>query len=51
MKKYGLVYLKVAVYFETDLTEEEIDDIVTEEVDYSFNHKLIASAEIKDIEL
>lgn len=45
----GIAFLTVKVWFETDLTDEEIDEVV-QEVDYEFNHKLIAQTEIIEIQ-
>lgn len=45
----GIAFLRVKVWFETDLTDEEIDEVI-QEVDYGFKHKLIAQTEIIEIE-
>jgi len=44
----GIIYLRVALYLETDVTEEEVQDIV-QEVDYEFNHPLVAETKIQEI--
>jgi hypothetical protein len=45
----GVVYVKVAVYFELDLSDEQIDEVISE-VDYDFKHNLISHTEIKGVE-
>jgi len=50
MKTHGVIYLNVSIYLKTDLTEEEINDLVSE-VDYSFNHRLISDTRINGYEL
>ena len=45
----GVAYLTVKVWFETDLTDTEIDEVI-QEVDYEFNHNLITQTEIIEIQ-
>lgn len=45
----GVVYVKVALYLETDLTEEEVQEMVSE-MDYGFDHKMISHTEIIEVE-
>lgn len=44
----GVAYVVVKIMFECDLTDTEIDEVI-QEVDYSFDHKLIAETEIQEI--
>jgi len=50
MKKFKVIYLNVAVYLETDLTEEEIKNLVTE-LYYEVNDNLITETRINGYEL
>jgi len=45
----GIIYIRVALYLETDVSETEAQEIVNE-MDYEFDHPLISHTEIKDIE-
>jgi len=45
----GVIYVKVALYLECDVDEEEEQEIVNE-MDYNFSHPMISHTEIKDIE-
>ena len=45
----GIAYVRVKVRFELDLSDQEIDDVITN-CDYQFDHKLIAGTEIVVIE-
>ena len=49
-KKYGVTYLNIGLYFEMDLTEEQIEDIVNE-MSYEIKHKLISDTRINGYEL
>jgi hypothetical protein len=44
----GIIYVKVALYLETDVTEEQAQEIVNE-MDYEISHQLISYTEIKEI--
>ena len=45
----GIVYVKVALYMECDVEDDEAQEIVSE-MDYEFKHPMISHTEIKDIE-
>jgi uncharacterized protein YeeX (DUF496 family) len=49
MGKRGTVDVIVTLYFEQDLSEDTIQDIIAE-MDYSFDHKLIGHYKIKDLQ-
>jgi len=49
-KRYDVAYLNVSIYFETDLTEEEIQNVISE-VEYEFPHNLISETRINGIEI
>lgn len=49
-KKYGVAYLNISIYFEMDLTEEEIEDVVNE-MNYEIKDKLISETRINGFEL
>jgi len=42
----GIIYIKVALYLETDVTEEQAQEIVNE-MDYEISHPLINHTEIQ----
>ena len=48
--KYGVIYVNVSLYLETDVDEEEIEGIVSE-MDYNFRHKHIADTKINGYEV
>ena len=45
----GIIYVKVALYLNADVTEEEAQEIVNE-MDYNFSHTMIDHTEIQGIE-
>lgn len=45
----GIIYVKVALYLETDVDEVTAQEIVSE-MDYDFKHTLISHTEIQGIE-
>ena len=48
--KYGVIYVNVSLYLETDVDEEEIEGIVSK-MDYNFRHKHIADTRINGYEV
>tara|TARA_R100000781_G_C4008323_1_gene102776 strand:- start:370 stop:543 length:174 start_codon:yes stop_codon:yes gene_type:complete len=48
--KYGVIYVNVSLYLETDVDEEEIEGIVSE-MSYNFRHKYIADTKINGYEV
>ena len=49
-RKHGVAYLNIGVYFELDLTDEQIDEVVCE-LDCTIKHKLINDTRINGYEL
>ena len=49
-EKHGVAYLNIGVYFELDLTDEQIDEVISE-LDYTIKHKLISDTRINGYEL
>ena len=47
--KSGVVYVKVALYMNADVDQEEAQEIV-ENMDYDFKHIMISHTEVKEIE-
>ena len=45
----GIIYVKVALYLNQDVDEEQEQEIVSE-MDYNFDHPMIDHTEIKEIE-
>ncbi len=50
LEKHGVAYLNIGVYFELDLTDEQIDEVISE-LDYTIKHKLINDTRINGYEL
>ena len=48
--RYGVAYLNIGVYFELDLTDEQIQEVV-DELDYTIKHKLINDTRINGYDL
>jgi len=48
--KYGVAYLNIGMYFELDLTDEQIQEVV-DELDYTIKHKLISDTRINGYEI
>ena len=48
--KYGVAYINIGLYFEMDLTEEQIEEIINE-MSYEIKHKLIVDTRINGYEL
>ena len=44
----GIIYVKVALYLESDADEDEVQEIVNE-MDYEFRHPMVQETEIKEI--
>jgi hypothetical protein len=44
----GVIYVKVALYLETDVTEDQAQEIVNE-MNYEITHPLINNTEIQEI--
>ncbi len=44
----GIIYVRVALYLETDVTEEQAQEIINE-MDYDISHPLISHTEIQEI--
>ena len=50
--RYGVAYLNIGVYFELDLTDEQIQEVVDElRTEYTIKHKLISDAKIQGYDL
>ena len=49
-QKYGVAYINIGLYFEMDLTEEQIEEIINE-MSYEIKHKLIVDTRINGYEL
>jgi len=48
--KYGVAYINIGLYFEMDLTEKQIEEIING-MSYEIKHKLIADTRINGYEL
>jgi len=48
--KSGVAYLNIGMYFELDLTDEQIQEVV-DELDYTIKHKLISDTRINGYEI
>ena len=44
----GIIYVKVALYLEADVDDEEAQEIVAD-MSYDFNHVMISATEIQEI--
>lgn len=45
----GIIYVKVAIYLNADVSEEEAQ-VIVEDMDYKFKHVMIDHTEIQEVE-
>jgi hypothetical protein len=48
--KYSVAYINIGLYFEMDLTEDQIEEIINE-MSYEIKHKLIVDTRINGYKL